>query len=245
MTKSNAQKAREAKAKEAEAAAAAAEAEATSEETPAQGSPADLAPLEPPAPEADPTVPTDAGDPSVPNPAPSEDPADEPQPGADEDGFGGDAPVPADETPAENEDASPVGLTIDGPEADEEPEVIPEVKPEPAQPSSVALDAPAPRVEVEDEEDEAKAVSLTEAAAVRLDINPVITITAENGDAVDPDECFTEPDGSGEIRAKVRLIEHATATQFDRPVKVLLIGEGSAISEAGAEKIKQRIRTQG
>ncbi len=148
-----------------------------------------------------------------------------------------------DETPDETADAEDAGEAAD--ETEEPAEEAPAENPVPAQPSSVALDAPAPPAPDDEDEDEAEAISLTEAAAVRLDLNPVITITGENGDTVDPDECFTEDNGSGEVRARVRLIEHATATQFDRPVKVLLIGEGSAISVVGAEKIKTRIRKQG
>lgn len=183
------------------------------EETPAAGTPADLAPLEPPTgddtPAAEPEGPHDppaepTGDPDVPAPAPSEDPAEEP------------ASEPEEEKPA----APPL-----------------------AAPASVLLDAPpAAAADDEDAEEEPAAISIAEHATKKLELDVYAEVTDTRGNLVDPDEAFSDLHPSGNVQCYVRLIEHSRVTEHKRQVQRLLLAQGSWISLQAAERVKTRLR---
>lgn len=78
---------------------------------------------------------------------------------------------------------------------------------------------------------------------VRMLVNAT-RITNDRDEAPDVDKLFTGPDGAGHYVVTERLIQHSTATMYDRPVRNLLLGRGTQVSAAEADMIRARLKAQ-
>lgn len=81
----------------------------------------------------------------------------------------------------------------------------------------------------------------TEVAAERLRTTVrKSNVTDDKGNEVDADQVFTQM-GDNLVQCNVRLIEHAHATAFDRPVSRLLVAKGAVLTDRAAAIIKAQI----
>lgn len=67
-----------------------------------------------------------------------------------------------------------------------------------------------------------------------------INITDEHGDPVSSEGLF-EPVGPGLVVCNTRLIEHSTATPWQRPISRVLAGKGAVLSERASKVILNRL----
>ncbi|HEY1177013.1 MAG TPA: hypothetical protein VGF17_12720, partial [Phytomonospora sp.] len=101
-------------------------------------------------------------------------------------------------------------------------------------PSSAVIDPPPPAAAPE--APLAIPSSINEAAGDRV-TQSYVRIRDVRGDRVDPDTLFGEPNEAKLVRCQVRLIQHSTATAYDRPVETVLLPAGAEVSLQTAHSI--------
>lgn len=118
-----------------------------------------------------------------------------------------------------------------------------EAKDKAPDPSGAQLEPPAKR----DEDSNPLEIppTVNEASAERLRVTTAQTIIRDTrGEKIDPDQVFGPVGPDGLRRCLVRLIQHSTATIYNRPVKTLLQPVGASVSEQAAKVIIDTIRNE-